>query len=289
MEYNINDWVADAPQDNSTFRKAVHIILTAISSSEYLKPKMIMKGGILLAIRYKSSRFTTDIDFSTAEKLADIDPKTFENELNESLKITGTELTYRVVCKIQSIKIQPKKDSENATFPSFNLTIGYASLDNHPILKRLNSGNCPHTIKIDYSLNEMTYNTDEIVLEGSNSVSAYCFTDLIAEKIRSIIQQPYRNRNRRQDVYDLNHILTSAKAVDDEEKLLILKSLINKSKGRVPIEDIHCNTLDRSDIITMSKSDYHLLKDEVLGELPLFEDSYQTLVKFYKSLPWDYK
>jgi len=63
MESSIEEWVSSAPADRMVFRQAVHIVLSAIAGSEYLKPKMIMKGGMLLGIRYKSSRFTEDIDF----------------------------------------------------------------------------------------------------------------------------------------------------------------------------------------------------------------------------------
>lgn len=286
MEYSIDEWVSAAPKDSLEFRKAVHIILTAISSSDYLKPRMIMKGGILLGIRYNSSRFTTDIDFSSAEKLIDIDQKTFISELNDSLSVASSELTYGIVCKIQSVKIQPKN---GGTFPSFNLKIGYGASSNKALMSRLSQGNSPFVIKIDYSLNEMTYNTDQINLEDNNSISAYSFTDLVAEKIRSIIQQPYRDRNRRQDVYDLHHLLTTCNNISEEEKMLVLTSLLKKCEGRVPLEDVHIKTLEREDIMRMSEKDYSLLKSEVKNELPNFSDAYSLLVAFYKSLPWEFK
>lgn len=64
--YDIKDWVEEASTtSNKEFRQAVHTILSSIASDSDLKANMILKGGILLAIRYKSHRFTTDIDFST--------------------------------------------------------------------------------------------------------------------------------------------------------------------------------------------------------------------------------
>lgn len=73
MEHSIEDWIAAAPRDRVTFRQAVHIVLQAVASSEYLQPRMIMKGGMLMGLRYQSSRFTEDIDFSTSLRYADID------------------------------------------------------------------------------------------------------------------------------------------------------------------------------------------------------------------------
>ncbi len=285
MEYSIDNWVEDGPEDRQEFRQAVHIILQAISSSTYLKPKMIMKGGMLLGIRYQSSRFTEDIDFSTAEKLADIDQDEFESELNEALQIAEDELAYPIKCVVQTLKIQPK--GGEATFPSFNLKIGYANRQNAGAIKRLQNGQSPKTVKIDYSFNEMTYKTDEIKLEDEESVMTYGITDLLAEKIRSIIQQPYRERNRRQDIYDLHYLLSTIEPLSSEEKLNTLDTLIKKSKGRVPLKDITHETLDRDDIRTMSQSNYHLLAKEVRGDLPDFDVAYDLVVDFYKSLPWD--
>ncbi len=61
------EWVSKASLDKKNFREAVHIILTAISKSTALRTKMIIKGGMLMALRYESSRFTKDADFSTHE------------------------------------------------------------------------------------------------------------------------------------------------------------------------------------------------------------------------------
>ncbi|MEG9607365.1 nucleotidyl transferase AbiEii/AbiGii toxin family protein [Serratia nematodiphila] len=285
MEYSIDEWVAGATKDRIVFRQAVHIVLSAIAGSEYLRPKMVMKGGMLLGIRYKSSRFTEDIDFSTKMKLSELDESEFTKELNEALLISSEELPYGVSCAVQSLVVQPKKNYENATFPSFNLKIGYARKSSQGEMERLERGQCPNTIKIDYSFNELSFDIDHVVLEDGG-VEAYSITDLISEKIRSIIQQPYRNRNRRQDVYDLNYLLGCVK-LDEDEMFSILHSLILKSKGRIPDGDVNIHTLDRDDIKERSGADYETLRAEVADPIPNFEEAYNTVNDFYKSLPWD--
>lgn len=287
MEYSLEEWVEQATTDRVTFRQAVHTILLAISSNDYLQPKMVMKGGMLLGIRYKSSRFTEDIDFSTSEKLADVDPVEFESELNESLHVASTELPYRVSCKVQSLKVQPKRGSETATFPSFNLKIGYASLDNPGAMKRLEANSSPNTVKIDYSFNETTYKLDELNLENDDSVATYGFADLIAEKYRSIIQQKFRNRNRRQDVYDLHYLLTNTEVISSEEKMDILNILLKKSEGRLETESVVKLSLDDEETKVRSSENYHLLEKEVSGDLPEFNDAYTLVNSFYKDLPWE--
>ena len=217
MEYSIEDWIAAAPRDRVTFRQAVHIVLQAIASNEYLKPRMIMKGGMLLGLRYQSSRFTEDIDFSTSMRYADIDEAQFRQELKEALLIASDELPYQVICGVQKLAIQPK-DVENATFPSFKLTIGYARRTHEAEMSRFRNRQSPNTVKIDYSFNENSYAVDHITLADEEEILAYSFTDLVAEKIRSVIQQVERNRARRQDIYDLNLLLDTV-TPDEKEKL----------------------------------------------------------------------
>ena len=67
---DLASWVAKAPADKKNFREAVHIILAAIGASTVLRGNMILKGGMLMALRYDSSRFTRDADFSTTAKYA---------------------------------------------------------------------------------------------------------------------------------------------------------------------------------------------------------------------------
>ena len=74
-EVDIERWVADAPIHQRGFREAVHIILDSIGHSRNLQARMVMKGGLLLAIRYDSSRFTRDLDFSTTEQFLTSPPR----------------------------------------------------------------------------------------------------------------------------------------------------------------------------------------------------------------------
>ena len=285
MEYSIEDWIAAAPKDRITFRQAIHIVLQAIASSDYLQPRMIMKGGMLLGLRYQSSRFTEDIDFSTSMRYADIDEVQFREELQEALQIASDELPYQVLCAVQNITIQPK-DAENATFPSFKLKIGYARRNHEGEMTRLRNRQSPNTVKIDYSFNEHSYAVDHITLTDEEEIQAYSFTDLVAEKIRSVIQQVERNRTRRQDIYDLNLLLNTI-TPDEKEKHTILTTLLDKSTGRLPAGVVNPDTLNNPEIRERSSREYALLKDEIEDELPEFNRAYDRLAEFYRSLPWD--
>ena len=283
MESNIAEWVKAAPVDRRLFRQAVHLILHGIGGDEYLRLNMIMKGGMLLGIRYQSSRFTEDIDFSVGHQLQEVDQDNFAQLLKNALVVAEDELPYQVTCRLQSLKVQPRS---GGTFPSLKMKVAYSDQRDSSGMKRLNRGQSSQVVKIDYSFNEASYQVEELNLDGEEMIQAYALTDILAEKLRSIIQQVVRNRNRRQDIYDIWHLLTTCPALTAEEKQQVLESFKRKSEARIDSTFIHRDTLRRSDVKSASQVDYDTLKDEIAGDLPAFELAYERVVEFYESLPW---
>ncbi len=282
-EYDIKDWVEDASTtSNKEFRQAVHTILSAIASDSNLKANMILKGGILLAIRYKSHRYTKDIDFSTDKpRGGEITEDGVRKSLDSSLAQMVEELDYDLDCRVQSSKLQPR--DVKSTYPSIKMKVGYA-YKGTPQHKRLLSLQSPNTISIDYSLNEATPNIEDLKLNLKEGILTYSLTDLIAEKYRSLLQQVSRKRNRRQDVYDLNLLVERFGDIDNFERSKILNSLIIKSKAREISPDI--NSFEDPDLKSRAKKEYHTLEDEIEGELPAFDELFQKVADFYRSLPW---
>ena len=62
------------------------------------------------------------------------------------------------------------------------------------------------------------------------------------------------------------------------------RNLIEKSESReiIPLID----SLDDHAIRERSQKDYYTLADEIEGDLPDFDETYDAVNKFYKSLPW---
>lgn len=186
--YDIGSWVADEnnPIDRQK-REAFHTILFAISHSQNLHATMIMKGAVLLAIRYNCIRYTTDIDFSTHLKASEFDINQFLSNLNQSLILATETLDYGLDCRVQSHKLKPP--NEDATFPTLKLKIGYAVKGDRNNQKRLLAKRALDVVAIDYSFNEITQETESLKLNTGETLSAYSFTDLIAEKYRAILQR----------------------------------------------------------------------------------------------------
>ncbi|UHH33471.1 nucleotidyl transferase AbiEii/AbiGii toxin family protein (plasmid) [Pseudomonas veronii] len=281
MEIDIEQWVAEAPREFLLARQASHVILRAVASDERLRTSMIIKGGTLLGIRYGSTRATTDIDFSTEKKLSEIDLEVFEKTLNDSMDLVESLLNYGIKCKLQSKKTEP---NAQGTFPTIKMKIGYCLRSNAFQMKRLDEKNSPLVIAIDYSFNEQSYNVEMLQFEDEE-IQAYDICDLLAEKLRSILQQEVRNRSREQDVYDVNYLLTTINPLTDSEKEKVYNSLIRKSQGKNIDYLLNPNGIDDNDIRRRSKEKYHLLEATV-KVLPDFDESYSRVVDFFKSLPW---
>lgn len=242
---------------------------------------MSIKGGILLAIAYGSSRYTRDVDFSTPEQYSKFDQTAFVSEFTENLARAVEELSYGLDCRIQSIKVNPPKP--NATFPTLTVTIGYATKNSREH-QRLLTGQCPTVIALDYSFNETTAETEELEIRGGGIIQAYSLHDLVAEKYRAILQQEARNRIRRQDAYDLYRLFQRFPLNDARDRQRVLDSLRAKAASRNLIIDR--NSIANPEIISRSKKEYNQLHLEIDEELPPFDEVYATVRMFYENLPW---
>lgn len=281
-EVDIDAWVQQAPEAQRGFREAVHIILESIGYSQSLKAKMVMKGGLLMAIRYESTRYTRDIDFSTTERYSEPEAKALLEELEQQLAIAADRLPYGTACRVQSSKVQPK--GEGKSHHSLALKIGYANTGNPAAMKRLMAHSSAQVVEIDYSYNEAVFGVEVLQLDGGSTIQSYNLHNIVAEKLRSLLQQPVRQRNRRQDVYDICLLLDSVEPLKTLELSSIHRMLVDScnSKGIEPGP----GSIHDEAVVTMAREGYEGLKDDVDGDLPTFDEAIARVQGLYASLPW---
>lgn len=283
-ESDLTHWVEQAEDARTRrFRTAVHTVLAAIAGSAYLNKQMIMKGGMLLAVRYDSRRFTRDIDFSTHRKRSAFDEKEFLEQLRRALALTVEKLDYGLDCRVQSHEFKPP--ASNATFPTLKIRIGYSEKANRRAHKRLLAGNSSEVVEIDYSMNEKTLDVEFFVLTNAGNIQVYSLSDLIAEKFRAVLQQESRGRFRRQDVYDLHFLISNCPVHDRSRKAKILEFLLKKSESRGL--KIDKDSMTQKETIERSRKNYHTLEAEVEGKLPDFDEINAVVTRYYESLPWE--
>ena len=281
-EVEIDAWVAQAPQGQQGFREAVHTILDGIGHSQNLSAKMVMKGGLLLAIRYGSSRYTRDLDFSTKDKYTAESADVLLAELREGLVTAENRLPYDTLCRLQSHKVQPK--GENKTHHSLALKIGFANRSNVGQMARLEAGTSTQVVEIDYSFNEAVFDVEVLELDGGATIHSYTLNNVLAEKMRSLLQQPVRRRNRRQDVYDIWRLLESEPALIAEELAKIHEILGASCDSKSIVPDRH--SMESEEVVSMARTGYQELATDVNGELPSFDEAMSRVLALYRSLPW---
>ena len=242
-----------------------------------------MKGGILLALDYQSTRYTKDIDFSTPVLLKDFDLESFKRNFDTSLAGAVDRLDYGLACAIQKCEQQPPSD--DATFPTIRMTIGYAHKSASSAHRRLLKKNSSHVVQVDYSLNEPAGVLELLEIDAGLTIQTYSFHDLVGEKFRALLQQEVRNRYRRQDIYDLFFLLsTSPDCGDSHTKQEILKCLTIRAAARDI--DVRKASMENPEIRRRSKRDYLSLRDEINEVLPPFDDVYDYVRAYYEGLPW---
>lgn len=282
-ELDIPAWVAKATPDKRHFREAVHLVLTAISASTALRSTMVMKGGMLMAIRYNSTRFTKDADFSTLEKYVPGAENQLLVELDQQLEIANDHLSYDTMCRRQKTEIRPARPDAN--FPTLSLSIGYGQRSKPADRAKLKNGQASTVVQIDYSYNEAVYDVEILEIVEGKGLHAYSFLNLIAEKMRSLLQQPIRRRTRRQDVYDLNLLIDVEKSMTEDERLNLLRYFNASCKAREIIPNQQ--SFRDPKVQSMASEGYQDLAPEITGELPSFDVAYKKLQTFYENLPWE--
>ncbi len=277
-------WVEEEEEPaRRSFRQAIQLVLRAIAQAPNLSSIMIMKGGILLAIRYGSSRFTRDIDFSTSKRVQDVDIERLIAEIKDAIAPVSADNEYGLALRLQSYEVKPPVRPE-VSFPTLKMRIGYANRLEKRQLVRLEVQGSPNTVQVDYSFNEWASDVETQNVDGGR-LSMYPYHDLIAEKFRSILQQPIRRRERYQDVYDLWLLLQDSAEISMDDRGQILRKLQASGTDRgVPI---HRLAMRDDAVIAMSRSQYEAqLPGLVDGGVPAFYPTYDFVRDFYESLPW---
>lgn len=275
-------WVLAAPKAKRNFRRAVHILLHAVATTPVLSRKLHMKGGILMALRYQSERFTKDVDFSTPEPYTRSAEDEFRRALEHALVAAPETLGYDLVCRIQKFDPQPGRDK---TYVTLQLTIGYAQVGT-PSYKRLLAGECTDIVGLDYSYSESIPEIETIQIDEEGMLCVYGLSTLVGEKLRALLQQPIRRRTRRQDVYDLKLLLDTQPQLQDQmTKARVLATLVAKCEER----EFHATatSFDNPEVRRLALLEYATLATELPeGNLPPFDASFTVVSEYYRNLPW---
>jgi len=194
-------------------RFAQYAILRAIASSASLREMLVFKGGNALDFVWLPNRSTRDLDFSAETALipADWGVSAIKRLLVQALAVPGRELD--IAFAVHRVEQQPA--GANKTFVTYLANIQYALRDEPALRVRVQSGEpIPQVIPIEVSLNEPICGSTFVPIDHSHQVRVCSIEDIVAEKLRALLQQPIRNRRRPQDVLDIAILVEASPGID---------------------------------------------------------------------------
>lgn len=172
------------------------VILSCIASHRITRRGMVLKGGNALRFAYQSPRSTKDLDFTADTNSIPDNSDGIRRLLDESLAFA--ERRFNVKAKCQRVRRNPRRP--DATRPTYDVGIGY-QLPSDRYFHDFKDRQVSTVIPVEITLNDLVCDTQEWAdVEGLRVCS---LEDILAEKLRSLLQQKPRNRNRWQDVYDV--------------------------------------------------------------------------------------
>ena len=285
VDVDVRAWVEASRADPTRYRdrQVTEIVLTAIGLAPSLHTNLVLKGGAAMALAFKSTRVTGDVDFTSMVEPAELAEK-LTPELNELLPKTAIKLGYLdLLCQVQSVKKMPRAENfEGHDFPALRVRIGSAKRGTAEAA-RLAEGKASRVLDVEISFRDHVYTFQELNLMGAGvAVRAFTIHELVAEKLRALLQQPVRKRNRRQDVYDIAFLIDDHDFSDDD-KATVLATLIEKCRSRSI--DAKQDSMDNPEIKQRAQADWDTLALEI-GDLPPFDERFASMRNLYVSLPW---
>jgi predicted nucleotidyltransferase component of viral defense system len=231
-------------------RFAQYAVLQAIAASRTLSSVLVFKGGNALDFIWQPNRSTVDLDFS-----ADLEPgaavftvESLKDLFSRSLDAVGRRLG--IVFVVHKVEQQPP--GLNRTFITYEVVIGYALPDDTGLRERMAKGR-PSTqvIPVEISLNEAICAAETVALDNVHRLRVSTVEDIVAEKLRALLQQPIRNRTRPQDLLDIAVILSGRPNLD---RTLVAVFLLQKAVARsVPVSRA---AFRRPEIAARARQDY---------------------------------
>lgn len=167
-----------------------------------------------------------------------------------------------------------------SSFITFEGSVGYALPDdrhNRQLIQQEKSSKA--TVPLDVSLNEPICGIVEIDIASSNLLRVCQMEDIVAEKLRALLQQPLRNRWRPQDALDI------CVAVQENPNLdlkLVAGFLVEKANARgVPVSRA---AFHEKQIRSRAFEGYDGLRETTRNTFVEFEEAFQVVLSLVDRL-----
>jgi predicted nucleotidyltransferase component of viral defense system len=180
------------------------VVLQSVARSE-LKTELAFKGGNALRFVYRNRRSTVDLDFTAAGTFPD-SKDSIQGWLDSAFAQSKSVFGIKMRC--QSTKRNPP--GAGKTFPTYQVKVSFQfPADRHFADFEQVAGPFNPVVEMEISLNDVVCETSGVRLSDQDacSIRVCVLEDILAEKLRALLQQRIRKRQRRQDVYDIARML----------------------------------------------------------------------------------
>lgn len=231
-----------------------------IANNPFLKENLVFKGGtVLKKVYFPDYRFSEDLDFTFIGKVFDI----------EAIKAAFNEL-IEWVYEESRISLSVQNETQHET-GNFNFYLTYTG--------PLGGTGANKDIKVDISQDELIYNAPEekqIIntysdLEEEYSIFCYSLGEVIAEKMRSVMQ-----RTAPRDIYDLWYLF-EVEGQDVEDHIFAFQ---DKAKYKEYDPNKLTKVIEQKEKTFAKHWKDHLANQ--MTEIPSFNDVWRELGKHWR-------
>lgn len=266
------------PANEARVRFAQYAVRQSIAAVGPLREGLVFKGGNALNFVWQPNRSTVDLDFSVdhASILATPDAGTIRSLLERGIPVASARLG--ILLAIQRVRQDPPGLDKH--FITFEVRIGYALPDQPPLRRRMELGETsPQGIDLDISLNEPIGNAPLTQLSPGVNLRVATIEDIVAEKLRALLQQPIRNRLRRQDLLDITVTLSQNIELD---RGLVARFLLTKAAARsIPVSRA---AFHNHEVADRARQDYAELEGTTRELFVPFDEALALILAFVEDL-----
>jgi len=264
--------------------EAIEVVFKAIALSEKLSEEWVLKGGNALKKVFRSPRASVDLDFTEVSVVSNESEETLQVFLSEIVEELGDNLNkLQDQSRFEDLVIQRTEiKPANVDFrehPAFEIKVGYSKRkDREPPY--------PDVVKLEITLNDTICEYRPFTVDEGD-IKVCSLNDIIAEKLRSLIQQKeeIRNRSRPNDVFDIWFFHTRLPDQFDYEK--ISQFLVEKSKGKFDEQLVRKRTFIKDEEIREKAAvDFEDIEERVadIDDFPTFEEAFDEVLRVVEKL-----
>lgn len=255
-------------------RFAQYAILNAIAGSRVLSQILVFKGGNALDFVWQPNRSTKDLDFTSLDP--ELSAERIRTLLEQSLGVVGRRLG--IAFHINGVMRNPP--GLDKTFVTYEVRVGYAHPDDVNNKKRISNGEPSKAIvPVEISLNEPVCADTPVDVHATHPLRVSTREDIVAEKLRSLLQQPIRKRNRRQDLLDIAVLLRSSAPLDAQRISAYLRE-----KARARDIAVSRSAFSNPEVRDRAQSDYLALQKDTRELFVPFDDAWNDLMRLVAAL-----